>query len=82
MFFRARSGRTRTPSRSLAATFVRSWATARWRRSLRNVPSRLQTLEDSFSDECGGDVHGRSTVGVPPASRPWVPYRRVPRPVP
>ena len=51
----------------------------RW---LRNVPRRLQSLEDSLSDEGGGDTHGRSTIGVPLASRPWIPYPRFPDPMP
>ena len=47
----------------------------RW---LRNVPRRLQTLEDSLCDEGGGGTRGRSTIGAPLASRPWVPYPRFP----
>eukprot|EP00959_Pyramimonas_sp_CCMP1952_P058150 1213944-Pyramimonas_sp.AAC.1 len=49
-----------------------------WGRSLRNVPRRLQTLEGSFSDEGGGEIHGHSTIGVRLASRPCAPYPMAP----
>eukprot|EP00959_Pyramimonas_sp_CCMP1952_P196695 4113015-Pyramimonas_sp.AAC.1 len=42
----------------------------------------LQTLEGSLSDEGGGDIHGRSTIGIPPAFRPRIPHLRVPYPMP
>ena len=45
---------------------------------LRNVLGRLHTLGDSLSDEGGGDTHGRSTIGVPLASRIWIPYATIP----
>ena len=35
---------------------------------------RPHTLEDSLFNEGRGDAHGRSTIGAPPAFRPWVPY--------
>ena len=54
----------------------------RWGRWIRNVPWRPQTLEDSLPDEGGGDTHGRSTIGVPLASRPWIPYPRFPYSMP
>ena len=31
----------------------------RW---LMNVPRRLQTVEDSLSDEVGGETYGKSTI--------------------
>ena len=44
---------------------------------MRNVPRRLEILEDSLSDEGGGDAHTD-----PQASRPWIPYPRCPYPMP
>eukprot|EP00959_Pyramimonas_sp_CCMP1952_P153520 3211871-Pyramimonas_sp.AAC.1 len=42
----------------------------------------LQTLEDSVSDEGGGQSHDESTIGVPPSSRPCIPYPMVPYSMP
>ena len=53
-----------------------------WGHWIRNTLLRGQTLEDSLSDEGGGDTRGRSTIGVPLASRPWIPYPRFPYPMP
>eukprot|EP00959_Pyramimonas_sp_CCMP1952_P282820 5911967-Pyramimonas_sp.AAC.1 len=53
-----------------------------WGRSLRNVPTRLQTLEYSLSDEGGGDTHSHISVSVPPVFRPWIPSPGVPHPTP
>ena len=53
-----------------------------WGHWIRNALLRGQTLEDSLSDEGGGGTHGRSTIGVPLASRPWVPYPRLPYSMP
>eukprot|EP00959_Pyramimonas_sp_CCMP1952_P250829 5242879-Pyramimonas_sp.AAC.1 len=36
-----------------------------WGRWLRNLPRRLQALEDSLSDEDGSDAHGQSAIRVP-----------------
>eukprot|EP00959_Pyramimonas_sp_CCMP1952_P302956 6338840-Pyramimonas_sp.AAC.1 len=46
-------------------------------RSLRNVPRRLRSLEDSLSGEGGGDIRGQNSIGVPPASSPRTPCLRV-----
>eukprot|EP00959_Pyramimonas_sp_CCMP1952_P434583 9099938-Pyramimonas_sp.AAC.1 len=54
----------------------------RWGRPLGNVPRTPQTPEGSSSGEGGDDIHGRSTIRVPPAARPWTPCLRVPYPMP
>ena len=54
----------------------------RWGHWIRNALMRGQTLEDSLSDLGGGGTHGRSTIGVPLDSRPWIPYPRFPYPMP
>ncbi|CAK0883605.1 unnamed protein product [Prorocentrum cordatum] len=51
-------------------------------RSSRNVARRVQTLVGSLSDEGGGDTRGRSTIGVPLASRPWSPHPKATGPMP
>eukprot|EP00959_Pyramimonas_sp_CCMP1952_P066995 1399056-Pyramimonas_sp.AAC.1 len=58
----------------------RSWRKKRipWGRSLRNASRKLQTPEDSLSDECSGDsdIHDQASIDVPQSSRPWIPYLR------
>eukprot|EP00959_Pyramimonas_sp_CCMP1952_P004249 89383-Pyramimonas_sp.AAC.1 len=64
-----------------ATPFQRTYE-ARWGRLLGKVPRRLQTLEGSFFDEGGSAIHGQTSVGDPPAFRPWDPYPRLPHPTP
>eukprot|EP00959_Pyramimonas_sp_CCMP1952_P418743 8771988-Pyramimonas_sp.AAC.1 len=41
-------------------------------------PGGLRPRRVPFSGEVGSDIHGQSTSGAPPASRPWIPYPMVP----
>ena len=62
--------------------YVYTYVYIRWGHWIRNATPRDQTLEDSLSDEGGGGTHGRSTIGVPLDSRPWIPYPKFPYPMP
>eukprot|EP00959_Pyramimonas_sp_CCMP1952_P368351 7715946-Pyramimonas_sp.AAC.1 len=67
------SGKRAGAGLALPALSPANNANIRWGRWLRTAPRMLQTLEGSLSDGGGGGIHGRDSVGVPPASRPWIP---------